>query len=282
MQRSLAPAPRRVPLSIRVANTFNLFSQIGWFLLGFSSIFVWVFVGNADLSFVTFRGELAKAVAEVTKVEETSASEDDTKVMATHYQYSVAGRSFSGVAYATGSAKSVGERVEIEYRAATPEQSRIPGMRRAMFSPFVLFVLLFPAIGAAFVYGAYRVGRRRNHALANGLLTTGRLVEKNRTNMTVNDQPVWEMVFEFTARDGRKHRATASTTNPERLEDEHTEPLLYDPDDPSRAYVLDEAPARPEVNGVGELLARPAAFGRLVLPAIVILGNAAVFVLLKL
>ncbi|HEX6178719.1 MAG TPA: DUF3592 domain-containing protein [Thermoanaerobaculia bacterium] len=281
MQRPFAPAPRRVPLSIRVANTFNMFSQIGWFLLAFSSIFVWVFVGNADLSFVTFRGEVAKAVAQVTKVEETNASEDDTKVMATHYQYSVAGQPFSGVAYSTGSSKSVGERVEIEYKPATPAQSRIPGMRRAMFSPFVLFVLIFPAVGAAFVYAAFRVGRRRNHALEHGLLAAGRLVEKNPTNMTVNDRPVWEMVFEFTARDGQKHRATANTTDAERLEDEHTEPLLYDPEDPSRAYVLDEAPARPEVNDVGELLGRPAAYARLVLPAIVILGNAAAYVLLK-
>ena len=279
MQRPLAPAPRRVPLSIRVANTFNMFSQIGWLLLGFSSIFVWLFVGNADMSFVTFRGEVARAAGQVTRVETTHASEDNQKVMATHYQYSVAGQPFSGVAYSSGVVKNAGERVEIEYKPEAPAESRIPGMRRALFSPAVLFVLVFPAVGAGFVYAAYRVGRRRNHALEHGVLASGRLIQKNETNMTVNDRPVMKMVFEFTARDGQRHRATASTTDPARLEDDHAEALLYDPDDPLRAYVLDEAPARPEINHAGELVGRPAAFGRLILPAMVIAGNAAAYLL---
>ena len=281
MQRPLAPAPRRVPPSIRVANAFNGVSLIGWFLVGFSSIFMWVFVGNADLSFVTFRGEVAKAAGRVTRVEETNASENDTKVVATHYEYSVAGNPFNGVAYATGRSKSVGENVEIEYTAADPAKSRIPGFRRAMFSPFVLFVLIFPAVGAGLIYAGLRVGHRRNHALEHGVLTSGKLVEKRATNVRVNNQPVYEFVFEFTARDGRRHQAAVRSNAPAALEDERAEPLLYDPSDPSRVYVLDEAPARPQINEAGELVGRLSAFGRLVIPTAVIAANVAVYVLMS-
>jgi hypothetical protein len=263
-----------------VANSFNMVALIGWFVLGFSSIFVWTFGANADLSFLTFRGEVQKAIAEVTKVEETGASENKQKVMASHYQYSVAGRPFTGIAYATGSSLDPGQKVEVEFKPDDPSRSRVPGFRRAMFGPFVLFILVFPAVAIGLIYGGWRMGRRRNHALEHGLLANGKLIARNPTNITVNKQPVWEYVFEFTARDGRRHQAKARTTNTWALEDEDTEPLLYDPADPERAYVLDEAPARPELDDRGEIVGRPLAFARLLLPGIVIAANAAVVVLM--
>src|SRR6185436_13876998 len=74
---------------------------------------------------------------------------------------------------------------------------------------------------------------------------------------TVNDRPVWKLTFEYVARDGQRHEATASTTDTARLEDEAQEPLLYDPARPSVAYVLDEAPARPQFESNGDLRGRP-------------------------
>jgi hypothetical protein len=86
--------------------------------------------------------------------------------------------------------------------------------------------------------------------------------------------PVWKLTFEFAGRDGRTYEADAHTTNPARLEDQSEEPLLYDPDEPSRAYVLDEAPARPQFDYTGELKGNPVkGFLSMVIPAIVITGN---------
>jgi hypothetical protein len=276
MQRMFAPPPRRVPLTLRIANQFNVVAQIGWAVLGFTSVFVWVFIGNADLSFITFRGELDKAAGRITRVEETSASENDVRVVANHYEYSVAGKPFQGIAYATGQSLPVGQTVDVEFTPADPAHSRIPGMRRAMFGPAILFVAIFPVIGLGIVIGVFLWGRKRNSLLENGLFALGTLKDKQPTNVRVNNRPVWELTFDFTTRDGRRHEATARTTDPDRLEDERQEPLLYDPDDPSRAYLLDEVPARPELDDRGELVGRPLAFGRLALPAIVIAANAAV------
>src|SRR5688500_18129637 len=98
--RPLPPPPRHVPLSLRVASLFNGAALIGWGVFGFGSIFLWAFGANADLSFVTFRGETRQAPARVVKVEATNASEGKVRIMASHYEYSVAGKPFQGVAYA--------------------------------------------------------------------------------------------------------------------------------------------------------------------------------------
>lgn len=266
-----APPPRRVPLSLTAVNVLGGFAQIGWFVFGFGMIFFWAFVGNADFSFLTFRGAMERAAGKVTRVEATGASENDTQVMANHYEFSVAGRAFTGTSYTTGNGASEGEEVTVEYAPDNPERSRIAGMRTAQFGPFVLFVTIFPAIGLLFLAFGVRGGLRRSRLLGTGYFTTGKLIDKEPTNMTVNKQRVYELTFEFTTRDGRRAEAKARTTDTSRLEDEHNEPLLYDANDPSQAYVLDELPARPEINGLGEFVGRPAsAILVSILPAIVI------------
>ena len=272
-----APPPRRVPTSLRVLSVFNGFALIGWFVFGFGMIFFWAFVGNSDVSFITLRNA-AQTHGKVTKVEETGASENDTTVMANHYEFSVAGRRFTGTSYTTGSRAAEGEDVQVEYSPGHPERSRIIGMRAGHFGPFVWFVTIFPLIGFLILWFSGKGGLKRTRLLRNGIFTTGTLIDKEPTNMTVNDRRVFELTFEFTARDGRKCEAKARTSTPERLQDEHAEPLLYDPDNPSEAYLLDEVPSRPEINGVGELVGRPvAAVLALILPVIVIGGHALYF-----
>jgi len=270
----LAPPPRRVPLSLSLLNVFNGFAQIGWFVFGFGMIFAWVFLGNADFSFLTFRGPHAQSTGRVTSVEATGASQNEQPITANHYEFSVAGSRFSGTSYSNGSPNNAGDEVTVEYDEQHPERSRIAGMRRGQFSAGVMLVLIFPFIGAVFVAFATLAGFRRNHLLRNGLLSTGKLLGRERTNVTVNKRPVWKLTFEYVARDGQRHEATASTTDTTRLEDEAQEPLLYDPEKPSVAYVLDEAPARPQFEANGELRGRllPGLLSAII-PGIVIAAN---------
>jgi hypothetical protein len=268
------PPPRRVPLSIAVLNRFNAIAQIGWFVFGFGMIFFWAFGMNGDFSFLTFRGNLAQAMGRVTRVEDTSASEGGSHVRANHYEYSVAGQRFQGTSYSTGASKSEGEAVKVEYKESNPEKSRIEGMRRKMFGPGVAFVTIFPLIGFGILFFATRSGANRTHLLQHGVFTTGKLIAKEATNVTVNKRRVIELTFEFISRDGRRCEAKARTTDPSRLEDDAQEPLLYDPQNPEKAYVLDELPARPAFNGLGEIEGRPtAAIASLILPAIVVAGH---------
>src|SRR5437899_10374640 len=86
-----APPPRRVPFSLGITSALNAFVQIGFAVVGFSSIFFWGFVANADFSFVTFAGALGRATGTVTRVVDTSASANRRTITANHYQDSVPG-----------------------------------------------------------------------------------------------------------------------------------------------------------------------------------------------
>lgn len=280
MQPQLASAPRRVPLSLQIVNFFNGIAQIGWLIFGFGMIFFWAFVTNADFSFANFRGPYGTADGKVTSVKSTGASVNHRRVQANHYEYSVDGNFLIGVSYSTGESVSPGQSVTIEFAQNKPSRSRIAGQRRAMFGAGVMFVSLFPLIGLAILVPSTLSGIKRNRLLREGLIATGTLKSKSRTNVTINNRLLYELVFEFTARDGQHHQAKARTTDTKRLEDEAQEPLLYDPADPSRAYLLDEAPARPEIEPNGELRGRPASAVRsLIIPLLMIGAHGAVLLI---
>ncbi len=278
MPMHFAAPPRGVPLSLRVLNFFNGAAQLGWFVFGFGMIFFWIFGMNADFSFATFHVD-GQTRGRVTQVVSTGASENKRRVEANHYEYSVAGRTFQGTSYSTGGGVAEGEEVTIEYDEGSPERSRIMGMRRAMFGPAAAIVVIFPAIGFLILYFSTRSGMKRNQLLRDGILTTGVLVRREPTNVTVNKHRVWECTFEFTDRNGQRREASARGTDTSRLEDEPHEALLYDPNDPEKAYVLDEAPARPKLEN-GELVGRGiGAIGALIVPGLVIAFNAFMFYL---
>lgn len=274
-----AAPPRSVPFSLRVINLCNGTSLFGWAFFGFGLFFVWMFGAEADFSFLTFHGE-GRTRGRVVRVEGTGASENKQRVEAHHYEYSVAGRTLTGTSYATGDRVDEGTEVMVEFDESTPERSRIAGMRRALFGPWAAIVAIFPAVGLGFLVFGTKVGLKRNHLLREGILTTGRLIRREPTNMTVNKRRVWELTFEFTDRYGERREASARATDTWRLEDDPREPLLYDPNDPGKAFVLDEAPARPRYEN-GELQGRPlAALGAALVPLLV-LGINAVIVAVK-
>ena len=271
---NFTPPPRRVPLSLKIANTMTGTAQLGWFLFGFGMIFVWSFAGHADYSFIEFYGERGRALGVIDSVQPTSFTVDNARVMANGYEFSAGGRTFHGVAYSTGSAAAPGQKTWVEYIAGKPQMSRIAGMRRAAVTPWVLVVVVIPLVGIGLVGFAWGGGRIENQLLRDGILTTGVLKEKTATNTSVNNARVYRMTFEFTARDGTRHKLTSFTNAPHRLSDEAREPLLYDPQTPERAYLLDNAPSRPKLDGGGELLGRPvAAFFKLIIPVIVLALN---------
>ena len=270
-----SPPPRHVPLSLRVVNLFNGKTQIGLLIFGFGMLFFWTMFMRSDFSYINFRGDIARAAGRIKRVEETSAKESRRRVIAHHYEYSVAGTRYEGVSYQTGSAEDVGDRVRVEYLRDDPRKSRIAGMRRSLFSSTVQFILFIPLVGAVLVLSGTKTGLKRNHLLANGLPANGTLVDKSPTNVTENKKTVYALTFEFTARDGRRGTTVVRSSTPEVLEDQKQEPMLYDPADPSRSYLLDEVPARPQFDGTGQLVGdRRAAVRALILPVIVVLENA--------
>ena len=268
----LAPPPRAMPLSLRIIHTLG--SQLAWIVFGFTTVFFWQFVMKADLSFLTFRGPFRFAAARITDVKDTGARESKIRIFANYYEYSVEGQPLTGISYSRLHGARVGDTVVVEYKEADPADSRIEGMRRRVFGPGAIALIFLPVGGAVWLIWSIRKGMLRRRLLEHGRIGTGTLIEKRATNVRVNKKTVWELTFEFTSSEGRTRVAKIRTHEPERLQDEKAEPVLYDPYDPSAVYLLDELPSRPEINSMGQLQDRPrAAALSMILPAVVVLGN---------
>jgi hypothetical protein len=249
----LAPPPRAVPLPLRLQVLFGgILNLFGWIFFGFGMIFFWAFAMNSDLtSFARFRGPLETATGVVVHSYATNASENKRRIYGHEYAFEYNGRDYQGVSYATGRQIPAGLSAQIEFPAGNPEVSRIQGMRRGMFGPAVVFVVIFPFVGLCFLVFGLRSGLRAAHLLGNGQLAFGTLASKVPTNTRVNNQTVYKLTFDFATDDGRRAQAVARSHQPHRLEDEARECLFYDPARPERAVLFDSLPGSPRITSSG-------------------------------
>lgn len=259
----LARPPRSVPILVRLRLLVGGFmNQFGWFFIGFGMIFVWVFALNTDpLALFDFRGKLETAKGKITETVKTSMSEggsehtEGTPIYLNRYQFEYEGKSFTGQSYSVGNRKKTNAQVTIEFPPGRPERSRIHGMRTAAFPVFALFVVIFPIIGSIFVLIGLITGMRSTKLLRIGEYATGKLVKKEPTGSQINNQPVYKMTFEFQTETGETRQAIAKTHQPEKLEDNDAEPLLYDPFYADRATLLDHLPGGPRIDVHGQITA---------------------------
>jgi len=274
----LGDPPRSVPMGVRLsALVGGAMTQFGWAFFGFGLIFFWVFFPAIELvSLVEFRGERETAPGTVVECEETNCKENETRVYAIHYAFTASdGVERRGVSYTTGTPVAAGETVTVEYPKGRPSASRIQGFRRSMFSVWASFVAIFPLVGLAFILVGLRRGIKANRLLAHGKLGHGTLKDKQPTNVTVNNQRVWKLVFEFRADDGRTYETTVKTHETRLLEDDAEERLLYDPWDPNYVMMLDNLPGSPAIDEAGHLQsASPLrSLAVLILPLLTIVGH---------
>ncbi len=260
---ALAHPPRGVPLSLRLRLLIGGFSnQFGWFFLGFGLVFARIFLPLCDFDSLRFLGELELAPGTVLACEATGASEggsdtsDGDPVFRCTYSFTgPEGEERRGASFGSRT-RTEGAAVTVEYPRGTPDVSRIRGMRSGVFPLWTLFVLVFPAIGLIFVSFGLRNGLRAIRLLARGRPARGKLVEKRATNTSINDRTVYALTFEF--HDGLiRRRMTAKTHLTARVEDEEEEDLLFDAWKPSNAVLLDNLPARPEIDERGGFRSLP-------------------------
>ncbi len=272
--RMMTP-PRSVPLSCRVATLLNAGVQVGFFVIAFSTPFFRIFVGNADLPALTFRGDRMKTNGVVTHVVDTRASENRRHIWEVRYRYSVDARQYEGVSYESGgSDRAAGDLVIVEYLKRDAERSRIDGMRRGMFGAAVLFVLIFPAIGFAITIVALIYGGHRNGILRRGVAVYARYKETRPTNTTINKRPVFEVIHEYRTLEGELHEASTRTTEVDSLTDDAEEMVLYDPAKSGSGVPVDSLTPLPELDEAGGFKGNMSgALLRLIWPATVIAGN---------
>src|SRR5436305_9618131 len=126
----IAEPPRSIPPMLAAQMYLGgATAQIGWFLLGFGSIFFWLFAWHADLSGWRFRASAVTRVPGVVldcrDTHYSSGGSDTvrgTPVYENRYRYQVNGDWLSGKSYDTGDC-AAGHPVNVEYLAGNPEFS---------------------------------------------------------------------------------------------------------------------------------------------------------------
>lgn len=250
----LGPPPRRIGAGARIAALFGgALSQIGWGIFGFTLMFFWVFAADSEaVTFLEFMGGEGTTEGWVTKVRQTGASENDEPIYAASFTYTVDGKEYEATSYGRG-APPEGSTVPITYLSSRPHRARIEGMRVRTFGALAAVVAVFPLGCLAFLFFSVRKGLRHLRLARLGRVGYGRLVGKETTGVEVNEQPQYKLTFEFivppaeqfgTYRDkwaswAQTHRFHMKTHELDAVTDEAHEPILYDPDRPGDAVLID-------------------------------------------
>lgn len=255
---NLIPAPRSLPITLIVRSLFGGFlSQFGWLFFSFGMVFVWVFdAGGGVVEAIRFMGGTETVQGEVMASMGTSMSVNERPVYRNDFRFELAdGTEYRNISYQTGSFLDAGQSVDIEYLTRNPRVSRIVGLRTTPAGLGVVFVFLFPLIGAVLGSVGLRSGLKMMRLMSQGRLTRGTLLTKEATSTRVNEQPVMKLTFGFEDEYGETHHAVARSHRPERLEDEAMELVIYDPRSPADAAVLDELSCQPRVDPEGRFTA---------------------------
>lgn len=131
---TLAPAPRRVPLSLRVQIVLSgILPLLGWCFLGLGLVLATVFLSMAEPLFDDpFAGPLTTVEGKVVDVQATNAKVNGVRVKAVHFEYSLRDRMQRGTSYTRDAPPAIDATVPVECTRSLPTQARIRGMSTAM------------------------------------------------------------------------------------------------------------------------------------------------------
>jgi hypothetical protein len=268
---------RIVPLALKIKVIFGgVAALLGWIFMAFGMIFVLVFGAMIDFEeYYYLTGTLPKTAGTVIDVSETNMEVNDRDVYAIRFSYqNPQGKTLEGTSYTTSrSLPNPGVKVIIEYAPQRPEVARIEGTSRGGMPIWVLFVVIFPVIGACFAVYQLFAGLRAVRLLQSGQMAYGKLIRQEPTNTRINNRTVYKFTFEFKADNGQTYQATASTHETHLLQDDAEERLFYDPYRPEQATLVDSLPGRPQVDSDGNIapVSFLSAIPYLILPLIVVL-----------
>ena len=240
---------RKVPVTTQIKLLFGGAKQAFYLLFLFGIFFAWGFNQQADLSLFSYLGAVENTEGSVFEVYETNASVGERSVYAYNYRFiDDQGNEWEDVSFSTGKRYSKGSSVAIEYPQGKPKYSRIKGLRRSQFSPWMLLMYLLPASAIGFLIYNFKKSLLYIKLFRQGILTEGRLIEKTATNTSINDQTVYKLTFMFKANNGQEYLVTEKTHQVDSLLDDEKEPLLYDEARPDKATLLDHLPGNVEIN----------------------------------
>lgn len=228
--------------------------MIGWIFFGVGMIFFLLLGLESNLfTFHRFMGELEKAEGKVLKTEYTNWSIDEESVVRWLYTFDYQGKKYLGTSYTIEKTAMPEQSVTVEFSADSPEHSRIEGFNEAITPWWVtIIVMIFPMLGLLFIYLSVKHVPKTISLLRNGILTYADYVDKEKTNLIVNDSQVYKLRFGFEDDRGDSHYVFALSHQIDDLMDDPQEAVIYNPQQPAKALVLDNLPGKPYLNEEGQ------------------------------
>jgi Protein of unknown function (DUF3592) len=266
----LGEAPRSVSSGVAIVTCLgHALTQSGFLLMAFGLVFALVFVRDSEL--ISDREQKGRtwqtADGLVIDSSATGAKENGRRIWQVEYRFSAEGRDLYGRSYTFGRVQG-GTPVAVEYFADEPSVSRIQGMRRRKFHQAVGFVLLVPAIGLVLAAIGLLLGRRELATLRNGTVAYGKVVSMTPTHVKINKRRVMKIELDVPSASGTQ-RVTCRTHRSELAKDDALEQVIFPPDRPDRAVLVD-ALSRIGVGSEGQLVPRRSAALYFIVPSLAV------------
>lgn len=243
----LPPAPRKV--SLLAILTLLLRSKF-WLVFLACSLTVPLVLGTSAALYNDFGVWEPYATGRVVSCDTTGASIGEDECLAIAFEgLSPDGETFfTGVSYSFCAYDS-GDDVMIERRRGSTDVLRVQGASLAKFGtardqlPAIAAILILVGVGAAVaVIYPLCVAIPTIKTLKHGEIAYGSLAEIRQTNVSVNGVPVSALTFNYVTKSLEELVVKVKTLRPEDFQDLPNYPLLYLPERPQKAILLNSLP----------------------------------------
>lgn len=171
--------------------------------------------------------------------EYTNVTVNEEPIYAYYFSYSVDGQSYQDISYDYIRNLDNEAVLDIEYRASQPAQARIVGMDESPTGHWLMWIFgLISLVPLGILLWGLRQNQKYLYLLKKGGIAQGTYLRSTATNVSINEQQVYKYEFSFEV-NGTTYMATCKTHLYDRVEDEETETILYDPKDPSYNMISD-------------------------------------------
>ena len=178
----------------------------------------------------------------IDKIEGTNTYLNNSEVLGYYFSYSVNGESFYAESFSHNLYFDEGEEVQVEYLTDDPYVARIIGTNSSSFGPWPVLIIGFVwLIVTVITFIVFRKTTSTFNILQKRIKTTGIKRDVVKTNVEINESPVYNVEYEYETL-GNRYKALARTTNPYNFQDE--EPLFFSKDNPSKSVLLKRLPKR--------------------------------------
>lgn len=246
---------RSIPLSVYLNLFLGSREHIsGWWFMGVTMLFMWLFIPNVDYSIFYLWGDVTQVEGEITGFTEITTPILENDWYENSYTFfTPEGQQLNDFSYSQSVGKSAGQPVTVVYPAGKPYLSKIEGMSRDTLSPLYLFFLLIPGIGLLSIIIGVVISFRMASLLRKGNIAEAELISHTSESTAETNTPLTKLTFAFEDQRGERVKFTYETANPKELMDEKTELVLYPPDNPEKAMLLDSVPTKILVDDKGRV-----------------------------